>query len=701
MNSDDDNHEEEGAVNDAEEIKMESMEEPESETFTQGVIKDEFEHVPIYSGQQYCGECNKYISAENYNRHVKDVHKKVRKKKSRKSCPHCGKEFSMSNLNRHIKQVHMMETEACPVCGKGITKGNLTKHVRNVHKVSVQKARGSHMYTPKTDRDRKNMELLRDECELDMASPSSSSKSGSGAKRKRIDEIFDDHEKYDNDSKSIEISKEAVDGRTSGRKKKPNPKYNPELEKLVDYQLEAEIDHPIYTDEDIELEDDKAMQEVSDLDFLPDISRPQLESENQYNLPTGYRIVNMSLMRTALKASQRCGHAAITIAETGGDSAAHEDLATMLAFVCTECGTQTVFANSAFSDSRPSNYSLNKTLLPVLGQSGYLALSQVVQNVENSQQLNVDYTSDTLDTELVMSTDHEHKMGGNYNGDRKGRLAFDDEGGHRNENDVSDYQENGHDGTPENQDNEQSVVCEPNLEDILIKEEPCNSDDDDISNGVTGQEESSVNVLKFRSMSELTAPSKNDVGDDPLESEMKPTAVFPVPGGMLTAIPSGTKISSSNVTHTSTSKTGFPAGVYQFTSMIDGSQSIVIIKKDEPAPRRRANTKTLVLEDKPYPAWKRKGHQKGGKKCAAPSASSAIARAGTTRKTPLEFFSREVKDKVRAKNPHLTDDEVTNMIIDMWIKMSDEKKALYKKMVLNPDEARPQTVGHEIDVLVP
>ena len=35
MNSDDDNHEEEGAVNDAEEIKMESMEEPESETFTQ------------------------------------------------------------------------------------------------------------------------------------------------------------------------------------------------------------------------------------------------------------------------------------------------------------------------------------------------------------------------------------------------------------------------------------------------------------------------------------------------------------------------------------------------------------------------------------------------------------------------------------------------------------------------------------------
>ena len=35
MNSDDDNHEEEEALNDVEEIKMESMEEPEFETFTQ------------------------------------------------------------------------------------------------------------------------------------------------------------------------------------------------------------------------------------------------------------------------------------------------------------------------------------------------------------------------------------------------------------------------------------------------------------------------------------------------------------------------------------------------------------------------------------------------------------------------------------------------------------------------------------------
>jgi len=231
-------------------------------------------------------------------------------------------------------------------------------------------------------------------------------------------------------------------------------------------------------------------------------------------------------------------------------------------------------------------------------------------------------------------------------------------------------------------------VCEPNLEDLLIKQEPGNSDDEDDGEVTEGNEPEGNNVLKVRSMTELISP---DVADDPLEPnnpELKPTAVYPVPGGMLTPIPAGTQISSSNVTHTTTSRAGLPAGVYRFSSLIDGSQSIVIIKKDNQQvvpTKRRANTKSLVLDNKPYPSWKRKGHQKGGKKCAAPSASSAIARAGATRKTPLEFFSREVKDKVRSKNPRLTDDEVTNTIIDMWIKMSDDQKALYKQMVLNPE----------------
>merc|ERR1711874_266134 len=36
-------------------------------------------------------------------------------------------------------------------------------------------------------------------------------------------------------------------------------------------------------------------------------------------------------------------------------------------------------------------------------------------------------------------------------------------------------------------------------------------------------------------------------------------------------------------------------------------------------------------------------------------------------------------------NPRLTNLEVTNTIIDMWIKMSDDQKALYKQMVLNPE----------------
>ena len=123
---------------------------------------------------------------------------------------------------------------------------------------------------------------------------------------------------------------------------------------------------------------------------------------------------------------------------------------------------------------------------------------------------------------------------------------------------------------------------------------------------------------------------------------------------------------------------------------MDGSQSIFIIRDDGGEAQKKkisgGHHKYQPLANQPYPAWKKKGHQLGGKKCAKPSASSAISKAGKTRKTPLEFFSKEVKEGMMKKDPDLTEDEVTKKIIDRWIKMTNEEKLIYRNMVLNPPE---------------
>ena len=41
-----------------------------------------------------------------------------------------------------------------------------------------------------------------------------------------------------------------------------------------------------------------------------------------------------------------------------------EDLATQLALLCLTCGAQTIFCSSAFSTVEPTNYTVNKRVLP-------------------------------------------------------------------------------------------------------------------------------------------------------------------------------------------------------------------------------------------------------------------------------------------------------------------------------------------------
>lgn len=547
-----------------------------------------------YSGEQeQCHVCSKSVFAEDFQLHLQICKKKTTNRLP-KPCPFCGKEFSLSNLSRHIKQVHKKIEEACPVCGKFISKANLSKHVRYVHKVSLE-----------------DWGKLTDEQAGQLRYANGTITPNKTVKRKSEDD----------ESPDINGSEQ----RMSGRKRKRNDYYEDGEESNEDYALPT----PTYSDQP---------------EQLRAISRPKLSNHNQYSVTPGYRIVDMTLMRTALKASQRCGHNSITVAETSDASDHQEDLATILAFVCEQCGTQTVFANSAFSDESPANYLLNKTMLPLLGEEGYCSLSQVVQCKDGAKPLEVEVNSDTLDTELVMSTANSQQSG---------------------------------------------LVCEPEIDDLLIKEEPADSDEE--------MDESEENDNDAATPFVSAVKEEEAPVSEPSKSKMK---VFPVPGGMLTPIPPGTKISSSNVTRTTTSEVEvmfgdkFPAGVYRFSSLMDGSQSIFIIREDggevkkkkEPSWEGKRHHKYQPLVDQPYPAWKKKGHQLGGKKCAKPSVSTAISKAGKTRKTPLEFFSKEVKEGMMKRDPELTEDDVTKKIIDRWIKMTNEEKMVYRNMVLNPPD---------------
>ena len=84
-----------------------------------------------------------------------------------------------------------------------------------------------------------------------------------------------------------------------------------------------------------------------------------------------------------------------------------EDVVTRLAFVCTVCGPKAIFPTSPFSKTYPTNYSLNKLLLPLLGPSSYFHLSQFLQhNPDAPQEILTSGTFSHQKPQLLVSVDH-------------------------------------------------------------------------------------------------------------------------------------------------------------------------------------------------------------------------------------------------------------------------------------------------------
>ena len=101
----------------------------------------------------------------------------------------------------------------------------------------------------------------------------------------------------------------------------------------------------------------------------------------------GYRLVDLKLFRMALEMSQSCNHGKLTLAEMSPDVKGNrEDLVTRLAFVCKICGPKVIFPTSPFSNNYPSNYSVNKLLLPLIGPYSYFHLVEFLQNNAGTHQ---------------------------------------------------------------------------------------------------------------------------------------------------------------------------------------------------------------------------------------------------------------------------------------------------------------------------
>ena len=92
------------------------------------ILTNHIQSVHLDQHKRKCPLCAKDISLNNFTRHIKEGHNKVKK-----LCPHCDKEFGMSNLRKHIRNVHNNECVICPDCGKTFSISNLRKHILSVH----------------------------------------------------------------------------------------------------------------------------------------------------------------------------------------------------------------------------------------------------------------------------------------------------------------------------------------------------------------------------------------------------------------------------------------------------------------------------------------------------------------------------------------------------------------------------------------
>ena len=126
----------------------------------------------------------------------------------------------------------------------------------------------------------------------------------------------------------------------------------------------------------------------------------------------------------------------------------------------------------------------------------------------------------------------------------------------------------------------------------------------------------------------------------------------PALGGLVTPIAPGTKIVSSNVLHSPSSKSKLPPGVYRFQKT-DGTEAVLIVKDD-----KHLNKTPLIATRKV-------------------SNINSSSEAGY--KTPLQIFSSEVSATIKRKQPHLNYSEIQKIVIERWTRMTDSEKQAYRE----------------------
>jgi len=313
-------------------------------------------------------------------------------------------------------------------------------------------------------------------------------------------------------------------------------------------------------------------------------------SECGYFIPKGYRLIDFNIFNSALKKAQRCGHQNLALTEIQNEGC----LASMLAFLCCSCGAKTLFPNSYFSKKRISNYDyeVNKVMLPLLGAEGFSSFSK-----------------------YVLETDDDVKVETN-----------------EQRNDDIEFVKGDFEG-------EVNITCEPTT--VNVKQEPIEEVKEEIEVKVEFEETSENEIMD----------SKNIKLERDLVPKMETEdGTITVPDGILTPIPTGTKITNTKIERSTTDTYKVPPGVYRYIRSSDKPETVIIIK-DKQAGNFTSKKGKAVLKKTPHV------------------------------RTALQLFSCEKEMELSAKFPNHKPQEISNMIVNKWISLSEEEKAVYKKKV--------------------
>lgn len=129
-------------------------------------------------------------------------------------------------------------------------------------------------------------------------------------------------------------------------------------------------------------------EKLGNLSVRPDLltKEPMSEKEAVFSACSGYKLIDCQLLQQALETAQACGHSSLVITELDLASS-RQGLVTQLAFICSHCGNQTSFTTSKFSVKSPNEFSVNNTLLQIVGDNAYLSLVEFLQQNENTPNL--------------------------------------------------------------------------------------------------------------------------------------------------------------------------------------------------------------------------------------------------------------------------------------------------------------------------